>query len=48
MLSIVINASHFCGKVIEDQAIAVTIGCYVTHVCICVCVYHNMYIYKSS
>ncbi|GAB1866720.1 hypothetical protein CAJAP_07799 [Camponotus japonicus] len=28
---LVINASHFCGKVIEDQAIAVTTGCYVTH-----------------
>ncbi|XP_011263008.2 uncharacterized protein LOC105255426 isoform X1 [Camponotus floridanus] len=27
----VINASHFCGKVIEDQTIAVTTGCYVTH-----------------
>ncbi|XP_029161354.1 uncharacterized protein LOC114933070 isoform X2 [Nylanderia fulva] len=27
----VINASYFCGKVIEDQAIAVTSGCYVTY-----------------
>ncbi|KAM0727528.1 hypothetical protein ACS0PU_006860 [Formica fusca] len=28
----IINASYFCGKVIEDQAIAVTSGCYVTYI----------------
>ena len=28
---VVVNASYFCGKVIEDQAIAVTSGCYVTY-----------------
>ncbi|XP_072765040.1 uncharacterized protein [Anoplolepis gracilipes] len=28
---VVVNASYFCGKLIEDQAIAVTEGCYVTY-----------------
>ncbi|KAL6435250.1 hypothetical protein ACFW04_005369 [Cataglyphis niger] len=27
----VINASYFCGRVIEDQAITITSGCYVTY-----------------
>ncbi|XP_032683839.1 uncharacterized protein LOC116850090 [Odontomachus brunneus] len=27
----VVNASYFCGKVIEDQTSAITSGCYVQH-----------------
>lgn len=42
MLFTAISASHFCGKVIEDQT-PVTTGCYVTHVCMYMCVYYNIY-----